>query len=87
MTAERALGQVQEVTTAPTLEEFLTGTDELKAFDSPILSDVNIEVLGQGMVAGSSVRIGSVPIRVGKRVTLVGAGIRSADDDHECGLG
>lgn len=67
-------GQVQEVTVAPTREEFLTGTDELKTFNSPIFSDVNIEVLGQGVVSGSSVRIGSVPIRVGKRVTLIGAG-------------
>jgi hypothetical protein len=67
-------GQVQQVTSAPTREEFLTGTDELKAFDSPIYSDVNIEVLGRGVASGSSVRIGSVPIRVGKKVTLIGAG-------------
>lgn len=67
-------GQVQQVTVAPTREEFLTSTDELKAFDSPIYSDVNIEVLGQGVVTGSSVRIGSVPVGVGREVTLVGAG-------------
>lgn len=69
-----SFGQVQEVTIAPTREEFLTGTDELKSFDSPIYSDVSIEVLGQGVVSGSSVRIESVPIRVGKRVMLVGIG-------------
>lgn len=69
-----AFGLVQEVTVSPTSEEFLTGTDELKEFASPIYRDLSIEVLGQGVVSGSSVRVGSVPIRVGKRVTLVGIG-------------
>jgi hypothetical protein len=69
-----AFGQVQKVTPTPTLEEYLTGTDELKAFDSPIYRDLRIEVLGRGVVSGSSVRIGSVPIRAGKRVTLIGVG-------------
>ncbi len=73
-----AFGKVQEVMVTPTREEFFTGADELKAFDSPIFSDVSIEVLGEGVVSGSSVRIGSVPMRVGKRVTLVGAGFEIA---------
>jgi len=67
-------GQVQKVTAAPTREESLTSTNELKAFDSPIYDDVTIEVLGQGVVSGSSVRVGSVPILVGKRVMLIGTG-------------
>jgi hypothetical protein len=67
-------GQVQEVAVAPSREEMLTGTGELKVFDSPIFSDVVVEVLGQGVVSGSSVRVGSVPIRVGKRIKLIGVG-------------
>jgi hypothetical protein len=65
---------VQEVAVAPSREELLTGTGELKVFDSPIFSDVVVEVLGQGVVSGSSVRVGSVPIRVGKRIKLIGVG-------------
>ena len=68
------LGQVQDVTVTPTKEQFMTQADELKAFDSPIFSDVMIAVLGEGVVSGSSVRVGGVPIRVGKRITLLGPG-------------
>ncbi len=68
------LGKVEEVVVTPTLEEFLTPDGELKAFESPVFSDVSIVVLGEGRVSGSTVRIGSVPMRVGKKVTLVGTG-------------
>jgi hypothetical protein len=68
------LGQVDKVTVAPTREEFMTQADELKAFDSPIYSDISIEVLGEGVVSGSSVRVGNSPIRVGKRITVLGSG-------------
>jgi len=68
------LGQVESVSVQPTLEEFMTPDGELKAFDSPVFSDVNIVVLGDGRVSGSTVRIGSVPMRVGKKITLVGTG-------------
>lgn len=68
------LGTVEGVTSSPTLEEFLTPDGQLKAFESPIYKTVNIVVLGQGQVSGSTVRIGSLPLRVGKKVTLVGTG-------------
>ena len=68
------LGEVVSVTPSPTLEEFLTPEGELKAFGSPVFSDVAVEVLGSGNIANSTVRIGSVPMRVGKKVTLVGPG-------------
>jgi hypothetical protein len=66
------LGHVEKIVAAPTLEEFVTPAGELKAFDSPVFSDVNIEVLGDGHISGSTVRVGSLPIRVGKKVTLDG---------------
>ncbi|MBN1629951.1 MAG: DUF4330 family protein [Thermoleophilia bacterium] len=68
------LGEVVEVVPSPTLEEFLTPEGELKAFESPIYSDVAIVVLGEGSIANSAVRIGSVPMGVGKKVTLIGTG-------------
>jgi hypothetical protein len=69
-----ALGKVVDVVATPTLEEFMTPGGELKAFESPVFRDVDVVVLGDGRVSGSTVRIGSVPIRVGKKVTLVGTG-------------
>ena len=68
------LGKVQDVTVTPTLVEVPTADGQLKAVESPVFNDVSIVVLGQGRVAGSTVRIGSVPMRVGKKVTLVGTG-------------
>lgn len=69
-----ALGKVVDVVETSTLEEFMTPDGELKAFESPVFSDLDVVVLGDGRVSGSTVRIGSVPIRVGKKVTLVGTG-------------
>jgi hypothetical protein len=68
------LGEVEDVVVTPTLEEFMAPDGELKAFPSPVFSDVSIVVAGEGRVSGSTVRIGSVPMRVGKKVTLVGTG-------------
>jgi len=68
------LGKVQDVVVAPTLVEVPTSDGGLKAVESPVFSDVSIVVLGSGRVSGSTVRIGSVPMRVGKKVTLVGTG-------------
>ena len=67
------LGKVEEVVVRPSLEEYLTPQGELKAFESPIFKDVDIVVLGQGSVSGSTIRVGSVPMRVGRKVTLIGA--------------
>jgi hypothetical protein len=68
------LGTVKEVVVNPTREEYMTTEDQLEAFDSPVFSDVKIVVLGEGWISGSTVHIGSVPMRVGKKVTLVGTG-------------
>ena len=68
------LGKVVEVTASPALEEFLTPEGQLKAFESPIFKDVDIVVRGEGRVSGSTVRIGSIPLRVGRKVTLIGTG-------------
>jgi hypothetical protein len=68
------LGTVQSVTPRATKEEVPTPEGELKAFDSPVFFDVDIVVRGDAVLAGSTYRIGSVPMRVGKKVTLVGAG-------------
>ena len=65
------LGRVEEVIVQPTQEEYMTPQGELKPFDSPIFSDVDIVVLGEGSAAG--LRIGSIPMRVGNKVTLIGA--------------
>jgi hypothetical protein len=65
------LGEAADIVVTPTSEEFMTPDGQLKAFASPIFSDVNIIVLGEGRVSGSSVRIGSIPTRVGHKVTLV----------------
>ncbi|OFW61266.1 MAG: hypothetical protein A2133_11305 [Actinobacteria bacterium RBG_16_64_13] len=68
------LGEVVEVVPTPTVKEVPTPEGQLKAFASPVFSDVDIVVLGEGRMSGSTVRIGSVPIRVGKKATLVGTG-------------
>jgi hypothetical protein len=68
------LGKIVDVEARPTLEEYMTPEGELKAFDSPVFNDVDIVVQGEGRVSGSTVRIGSVPLRVGKKVTLIGPG-------------
>lgn len=67
------LGTVEEVVVRPSQEEYLTPQGELEAFDSPIFKDVDIVLLGEGSVSSSTIRIGSVPMRVGKKVTLIGA--------------
>jgi len=70
------LGKVERVAVKPTSEEFMTPQGELKAFDSPIFRDVSITVLGEGTVSGGTVRVGSVSLRVGEKVTLVGNGYK-----------
>lgn len=68
------LGEVKDVVVTPTLVEVPTADGELKAVESPVFRDVSIVVRGEGRVSGSTVRIGSVPMRVGKKVTLIGTG-------------
>jgi hypothetical protein len=68
------LGEVVGVTVRPTMKEYMAPAGNLEAFESPVFSDVDIVVLGEGHLSASTVRIGNVPIRVGKKVTLIGAG-------------
>jgi hypothetical protein len=67
------LGTVVSVTPSPTKEEFVAD-GELKAADSQVFSDVKIVVRGEGRLANSTLRVGSVFMRVGKKITLVGSG-------------
>ena len=67
------LGKVLSVTPAPTEEPVPTAEGDLKKVPSPVFSDVSIVVQGQGRLSGSTIRIGSVLVRVGKKVTLIGA--------------
>jgi len=68
------LGKVLGTEVRPTEVEYMTPEGELRAFDSPIFNDVFIVVRGEGSESGDTWRIGSVPIRVGKKVTLIGSG-------------
>ncbi len=68
------LGTVLKATAHPTKEEVPTPEGELKPFDSPVFSDVDIVVQGQARISNSTYRIGSVFMRVGKKVSLVGPG-------------
>lgn len=67
------LGTVQSVTAAPTPVEYLTSTDELRAFPSPTKMDASIVVVGKGSLSGHSARIGGTSVlRFDKVVVIVG---------------
>lgn len=68
------LGTVEDVVVRPTQAEYMTPQGQLEAFDSPIFNDVDIVVRGEGSKSGSTLRIGSVPMRVGRKITLIGPG-------------
>lgn len=68
------LGKVEGVDARPTQVEHMTPGGELKAFESPIFNDVNILVSGEGSRSGDTLRVGSVPMVVGRKVTLRGSG-------------
>jgi hypothetical protein len=66
------LGKVAApLSVSPTLEEFLTPEGELKAFDSPVFSDVDIVVTGEARVSGANVRIGSTLLAKNEKVILL----------------
>ncbi|MBN1629987.1 MAG: DUF4330 domain-containing protein [Thermoleophilia bacterium] len=69
-----SLGDVREFTITPTMEQVATDEGDLKLVESPLYSDVRIVVDGEGIVSGSTVRIGSTPLRIGQRATLAGMG-------------
>ncbi len=66
------LGRMQDAEVIPTQEEHLTSLDQLEKFDSPILSNIDITVVGKGNVSNGTVRIGSVPLLVGGKITIRG---------------
>lgn len=68
------LGTVVTVTPHPTLKESLTADGRLESFESPVFSDVDIVLSGHATESRSTVYVGGVPMRVGKKVTLVGTG-------------
>jgi hypothetical protein len=67
------LGKVEDIEVTPTKAEYMTPEGQLEAFDSPIFSDVQIIVQGEGSKSGETLRIGSVPMLVGRKVTLRGS--------------
>jgi hypothetical protein len=66
------LGKIVSVTVSDLKEEYLTSTDQLQEFDSPVFSDLTVVVLGEGRVSNNSARIGSVSVLVGDKVVLLG---------------
>jgi hypothetical protein len=67
------LGRMQAAEVLPTEVEYLTSSDTLEKFESPVFSNINITVAGQGHISNGGARIGSVPVLVGKKVTIRGA--------------
>jgi len=70
------LGKVDSFTVVPALKEYLTPEGVLEQFESPILRDVNIVVLGEGRISGDNLRAGSILLAEGEKVTLVGEGFK-----------
>lgn len=68
------LGNVVGVTPRPTVKESLTAEGGLVSSESPVFSDIDIVVAGDATESNSTVYVGAVPMRVGKKVTLVGTG-------------
>ena len=68
------LGRMQAAEVFPTEEQYLTSSDALEKFPSPIFSNIDITVVGQGSVSNGTVRIGSVSLPVGKKITIKGPG-------------
>lgn len=71
------LGEVVSVEATPALKEGFTPDGELKAFESLVFSDVNVVVEGEAQLVNSALRIGSVEMGVGKKLTLVGTGFET----------
>jgi hypothetical protein len=70
--AGTVLGCVTAFESRPTVGEYITPQGELRAFESPIYKNLVLTVEGEGIVTERTVRIGSVQLRVGKPVTLIG---------------
>ena len=72
--AGNRLGILETLTITPTPMEVPTADGGLNLVDSALFFDVTAVVRGEGRVSSSSVRVGNVPLRVGKWIVLVGQG-------------
>lgn len=68
------LGRLASLEVKPTPTEVPTAEGGLLRVDSPVFSDVILLIEGTGTVSASTWRAGSVPLRVGKVLTIVGPG-------------
>jgi hypothetical protein len=66
------LGVVEEAERMENILEVPTDQGELNPFPSPLFEDVRLVLKGTGNVSASPVRIGSVPLLVGKIIVLRG---------------
>jgi hypothetical protein len=68
------IGQVESIQVAPSMQEMLTNDGQYKSFASSSKSDVTFVVKANGTVSESTVHIGSLAVRVGEEVRIVGPG-------------
>jgi hypothetical protein len=68
------IGQVESIEVAASIQELLTNDGQYKTFASPSKSNVAFVVKANGTVSDSTVHIGSLAVRVGEEVHIVGPG-------------
>ncbi len=68
------LGDVVSVSIQPTITEVPTADGRLMSAESIVYSDVVIVIEGMGRASSSTISAGSVPLRVGRNITLIGPG-------------
>jgi hypothetical protein len=66
------LGNVADVTVRRSPEQVSDSEGRLHLRDSPLFYDVHIIVEGTGFASSSLIRVGSVPLRVGKVLVITG---------------
>ncbi|MCZ7664062.1 MAG: DUF4330 domain-containing protein [Thermoleophilia bacterium] len=72
--AGNVLGHIESVAIEPTPTEVFDDQGNLYQRPSPVFSDVKIVIKGRGTFSPGAVRAGSLPLRVGKPVTMIGPG-------------
>ncbi|GAB4261496.1 MAG: hypothetical protein Kow00122_18250 [Thermoleophilia bacterium] len=68
------LGRIESFSVEPTPTEVADDRGNLFSRPSPVFSDVTVVIRGRGAVSASTIRAGSIPLRVGKVLTLIGPG-------------
>lgn len=66
------LGRIERADVTPMMVEVPTATGELKGQPSPVYSDLVIVISGPGHASPGLVRVGSVPLKVGKILVITG---------------